>query len=256
MATNTIARSQHKENFLNPIWKANPLFILLLGTCPALGVTTTVENAIGMGILFTFVLVGSSVLVSLLRKIIPEEIETPAFILTIATFVTIVKMLSEAFLPELYSGLGVFISLLVVNCIVLGRAEAFAKKNGVLDSLLDALGNGVGYLLAITSIALIREILGTGTITFGAVFTFLPKIVLPILKFDGVDLSIPLFAKPAGAFIVFGVIEAIIGVFTLRKAEKEAAAKREAILAAQKAKAAALAAEKAKTAEAAGKEGK
>ncbi len=241
MSTNSIARSQHKENFINPIWKANPLFVLLLGTCPALAVTTTIENAIGMGILFTFVLIGSSVLVSLLRKFIPEEIETPAYIIIIATFVTIVKMLAEAFLPELYTGLGVFISLLVVNCIVLGRAEAFAKKNTVFDSFLDALGNGIGYIIAIVIIAAVREILGTGVITIGSVFTFIPKTELHILKFDNVDLSISLFAKPAGGFIVFGVIEAIIACVNISKANKEAAAKRAALLKAQEEKKAALA---------------
>lgn len=229
MENKSISRSQHKENFLNPIWKQNPLFVLLLGTCPALAVTTTIENAIGMGILFTFVLVGSSVLVSLLRKVIPEEIETPAYIIIIATFVTIVKMLAEAFVPELYTGLGVFISLLVVNCIVLGRAEAFAKKNTVYDSFLDAVGNGIGYIIAILIIAAIREILGTGVITFGAVFTFIPKTSLPILKFGDVDLSISLFAKPAGGFIVYGVIEAIIASISLSKAQKEAAAKKAAL---------------------------
>lgn len=239
MEKNTISRSQHKENFLNPIWKQNPLFVLLLGTCPALAVTTTIENAVGMGILFTFVLVGSSVLVSLLRKVIPEEIETPAYIIIIATFVTIVKMLAEAFVPELYTGLGVFISLLVVNCIVLGRAEAFAKKNTVYDSFLDALGNGVGYIIAILIIAAVREILGTGTITIGAVFTFIPKTSLPILKYDNLDLSIPLFAKPAGGFIVYGVIEAIIAAKNISKQQKEAAAKKAALLKAQAAKAAA-----------------
>ena len=241
MSTNSIARSQHKENLINPIWKANPLFVLLLGTCPALAVTTTIENAIGMGILFTFVLIGSSVLVSLLRKFIPEEIETPAYIIIIATFVTIVKMLAEAFLPELYTGLGVFISLLVVNCIVLGRAEAFAKKNTVFDSFLDALGNGIGYIIAILIIAVVREILGTGVITIGSVFTFIPKTELHILKFDNADLSISLFAKPAGGFIVFGVIEAIIACVNISKANKEAAAKRAALLKAQEEKKAALA---------------
>ncbi len=238
MENKSISRSQHKENFLNPIWKQNPLFVLLLGTCPALAVTTTIENAIGMGILFTFVLVGSSVLVSLLRKVIPEEIETPAYIIIIATFVTIVKMLAEAFVPELYTGLGVFISLLVVNCIVLGRAEAFAKKNTVYDSFLDAVGNGIGYIIAILIIAAIREILGTGVITFGAVFTFIPKTSLPILKFGDADLSISLFAKPAGGFIVYGVIEAIIASISLSKAQKEAAAKKAALLKAQAEKAA------------------
>lgn len=231
-----ISRSQHRENFLNPIWKQNPLFVLLLGTCPALAVTTTIENAIGMGILFTFVLVGSSVLVSLLRKVIPEEVETPAYIIIIATFVTIVKMLAEAFVPELYTGLGVFISLLVVNCIVLGRAEAFAKKNTVYDSFLDALGNGVGYIIAILIIAVIREVLGTGTITFGAVFTFIPEVSIPVLKFGDVDLSISLFAKPAGGFIVYGVIEAIIAAVNISKNQKEAALKKAAILKAQEEK--------------------
>ena len=239
MKNNSLSRSQHKENFLNPIWKQNPLFVLLLGTCPALAVTTTIENAIGMGILFTFVLVGSSVLVSLLRKVIPEEVETPAFIIIIATFVTIVKMVAEAFVPELYTGLGVFISLLVVNCIVLGRAEAFAKKNSVFDSFLDALGNGVGYIIAILIIAAVREILGNGTITFGVVFTFIPKVSIPVLKFDNVDLSISLFAKPAGGFIVYGVIEAIIAAVNVSKAQKEAALKKAALLKAQAEKAAA-----------------
>lgn len=250
MEKNNISRSQHRDNFLNPIWKQNPLFVLLLGTCPALAVTTTIENAIGMGILFTFVLVGSSVLVSLLRKVIPEEVETPAYIIIIATFVTIVKMVAEAFVPELYTGLGVFISLLVVNCIVLGRAEAFAKKNTVYDSFLDALGNGIGYIIAILIIAVVREVLGTGTITFGATFTFLPKVSIPVLKYEnGVDLSIPLFAKPAGGFIVFGVIEAIIAAINISKQQKEAALKKAAILKAQEEKkqqAAALAAKEAK----------
>ena len=231
MKNNSLSRSQHKENFLNPIWKQNPLFVLLLGTCPALAVTTTIENAIGMGILFTFVLIGSSVLVSLLRKVIPEEVETPAFIIIIATFVTIVKMVAEAFVPELYTGLGVFIFL--------GRAEAFAKKNSVFDSFLDALGNGVGYIIAILIIAAVREILGNGTITFGAVFTFIPKVSIPVLKFDNVDLSISLFAKPAGGFIVYGVIEAIIAAVNVSKAQKEAALKKAALLKAQAEKAAA-----------------
>ena len=115
-----------------------------------------------MGILFTFVLVCSNVLISALRKIIPEEVETPAYIVVVATFVTVVKMVCEAFVPALYTSLGVFLSLLVVNCIVLGRAEAFANKNGVVDSLLDGLGNGIGYTLALIVISLVREILGTG----------------------------------------------------------------------------------------------
>lgn len=247
MATQTSMRGQHKQNFLNPIWKANPLFVLLLGTCPALAVTTSIEQAIGMGILFTIVLVGSSVLISLLRKIIPEEVETPAYIIIIATFVTIVKMLSEAFVPALYEGLGVFLSLLVVNCIVLGRAEAFAKSNGVYDSFLDALGNSLGYLIALLIISVVREILGTGVITLGAVFPFIPKTVIPVLKYSSsLDFSIPLFARPAGGFIVYGVVEACIAAHTWHQKDKEMAAKRAAAQAAAAARAKAQVAGEAK----------
>ena len=137
-----------KKNFLKGIIAENPLLVSILGTCPALATTKSVEAAIGMSILFTIVLVCSSLLVSLLRKIISEEIRTPAYIVIIATFVTLVKMLTNAFLPELYSTLGVFISLIVVNCIVLGRAEAYASKNGPFDSFIDALGMGAVYAVA------------------------------------------------------------------------------------------------------------
>ncbi len=195
--------------------KENPLFVLVLGTCPALATTTSIEGAIGMGILFTIVLVCSNVLISLLRKIITEEITTPAYIVIIATFVTIVRMFTNAFLPELYSTLGVFISLIVVNCIVLGRAEAFASKHNVLDSLLDGCGMGIGYTLAILSIAIIREILGTGGITVGAIFTFIPSYTLQILP-EGYEIS--LFIQPAGAFIVFAIILAIIAAINNVKA--------------------------------------
>ena len=145
--------SKRSRIFLDPLLKANPLFVMVLGTCPALAVTTSFESAIGMGLLFTFVVFFSNLLISALRKVIPEEVETPAYIVIIATFVTIVKILTSTFLPELYNSLGVFVSLLVVNCIVLGRAEAFANKNGVVDSMLDGLGNGLGYTWAIAVIA-------------------------------------------------------------------------------------------------------
>ena len=222
-----------KKNFLKGIIAENPLFVSILGTCPALATTKSLEAAIGMGILFTIVLICSNMLVSLLRKLIPEEIRTPAYIVIIATFVTMVKMFANAFLPELYSTLGVFISLIVVNCIVLGRAEAYASKNGVFDSLIDALGMGVGYTLAILSMALFREILGTGMITIGKIFTFIHNgngeaIRIPILKYvvdDEVvfDYSISMFQNPAGAFIVFGLILAVLAFIKNRKAEKKAA---------------------------------
>ena len=209
-----------KKNFLKGIVIENPLFVSILGTCPALATTKSLEAAIGMGILFAIVLVCSSLLVSLLRKLIPEEIKTPAYIVIIATFVTIVKMLTNAFLPELYSTLGVFISLIVVNCIVLGRAEAYASKNNVFDSFIDALGMGVGYTLAIMLMAFFREFLGTGAFTFGKVFSFIPLTRLQIIP-KGYEISI--FQNPAGAFIVFGIILAVIAFIHNRKAELVAA---------------------------------
>ena len=212
-------KGKNVKNFLKGIIAENPLFVSILGTCPALATTKSLEAAIGMGFLFTIVLICSSVLVSLLRKLISEEIRTPAYIVIIATFVTIVKMMANAFLPELYSTLGVFISLIVVNCIVLGRAEAYASKNTVKDSLIDALGMGVGYTLAIMLMAIFREFLGTGGFTFGVIFTFIPEASwLPLENF-----AINIFQMPAGAFIVFGLILAVLAFIKNRKAEKKAA---------------------------------
>ena len=224
-----------KKNFLKGILVDNPLFVSILGTCPALATTKSIEAAIGMGILFTIVLVCSNLLVSLLRKLIPEEIKTPAYIVIIATFVTIVKMLTNAFLPELYSSLGVFISLIVVNCIVLGRAEAYASKNGPFDSFIDALGMGAGYTLAIIIMAFFRELLGTGAFTFGKIFTFIPVTKLQIIP-KGYEIMI--FQNPAGAFIVFGVILGVIAFIKNRKEElKLAKARQERIRKEQEAKA-------------------
>ena len=239
---NNIKRGQHKASFLNGILKENPLLIQVLGLCPALAVTKSLETAFGMGLLFTFVLVSSNVIVSLLRKLIPEEIRTPSYIVVIATFVTIVKMFAEAFLPELYSSLGVFLSLLVVNCIVLGRAEAFAGSNGVFDSFLDGVGNGIGYTWAISLMALVREVLGVGTLTIGKVFNFFGEnpLVLYILKnpvlddlgkqvyINGVaqyhyNFSISLFQNPAGAFIVLGLMLGVMAAITNHKKAVEKA---------------------------------
>ncbi len=227
-----IKRGQHKASFLNGILKENPLLIQVLGLCPALAVTKSLETAFGMGLLFTFVLVSSNVIVSLLRKLIPEEIRTPSYIVVIATFVTIVKMFAEAFLPELYSSLGVFLSLLVVNCIVLGRAEAFAGSNGVLDSFLDGVGNGIGYTWAISLMGIIREVLGLGTLTIGKVFNFFgDPLTLPILKSTVLDAygnplydySISIFQNPAGAFIVLGLMLGIMAAITNHKKAVEKA---------------------------------
>ena len=215
------------KNFLKGIIAENPLLVSILGTCPALATTKTIEAAIGMSILFTIVLVCSSILVSLLRKVIAEEIRTPAYIVIIATFVTLVKMFTNAFLPELYSSLGVFISLIVVNCIVLGRAEAYASKNNVFDSLIDALGMGVGYALALILMAFFRELLGTGALTVGKIFTFIPEASLRIIP---KAYAIDLFQKPAGAFIVFAIILAVIAFIKNRKAELKANLERQARL--------------------------
>jgi len=223
-----------KKNFLKGIINENPLFVSILGTCPALATTKTIEAALGMGILFTIVLICSSVLVSLLRKVISEEIKTPAYIVIIATFVTIVKMFTNAFLPELFSTLGVFISLIVVNCIVLGRAEAYASKNNVFDSFIDALGMGLGYTLAILSMALFREILGTGAISFGKIFYFIPYFKLQIIP---KNYALSIFQNPAGAFIVFSVILAVIAFVSNRKKEYQAyLARQEKIRKAEEAK--------------------
>ena len=223
-----------KNNFLKGITIENPLFVSILGTCPALATTTSLEAAIGMGVLFSIVLICSNVIVSLVRKLIPDEVRTPAYIVIIATFVTMVKMFTNAFLPDLYSSLGVFISLIVVNCIVLGRAEAYASKNKPFDSFIDALGMGVGYTLALLSIAFFREFLGTGGFTFGRIFPFIPYTTLIIP--GGWEMS--LFQAPVGAFIVFAVILSVIAFINNRKAELKAANERkEKIRKAQEAKA-------------------
>ena len=150
--------------FTNGIFKENPVLILLLGGCSVLAISVTLSGALGMGAALTFVLVCSNVVTSLLRNVIPDKVRIPCFIVVIATFVTMVQMIVEAFLPDLYNSLGIFLALIVVNCIVLGRAEMFASKNRVLDSLLDGLGMGIGYTIVICGIAVFRELVGGGTL--------------------------------------------------------------------------------------------
>lgn len=211
-------KKQTRANLVKGFFIENPLFVSVLGTCPSLATTKSLEGAIGMGILFTIVLICSNVLISLVRKLIPDEVRTPCYIVIIAGFVTMVKMLCQAFLPALYSTLGVFISLIVVNCIVLGRAEAYASKHGPFDSFIDAIGMGIGYMLALISIALFREILGTGYLTFGKIFTFIPLTQIPILTSE---YAIKLFTMPAGGFIVFAcILAAIAAISNNRKKHK------------------------------------
>lgn len=231
-----------KKNFLKGIIVENPVLVGLLGCCPTLATTTSIESAIGMALLFLLVLMGSNVLISLLRKVIPAEVKIPAYIVIIATFVTIVKMLCEAFLPELYSTLGVFISLIVVNCIILGRAEAYASKNGPLSSLVDALGMSVGFALALLIMAVIREFLGTGGFTFGKIFTFIPLVEWTPLK----TYAIPMLIQSPGGFLTLACVLAVIQYHKNHKTEKEIRAEKARIEELKKAKLAKMA-EAAKT---------
>ena len=151
------------QEFTKGLWAEIPPFRLVLGLCPVLAVTKTVENGIGMGVATTFVLICSNILISLLRNVIPKKVRIACFIVVIATFVTVVELVMQAFAYPLFLKLGIFIPLIVVNCIVLGRAEAFAAKNGVVASLADGLGIGVGFTLSLTALAIVREVLGNGT---------------------------------------------------------------------------------------------
>ena len=148
----------------NGILKNNPTFVLVLGMCPTLGTTTSAINGMGMGVATMAVLIMSNLVISLIKNLIPDKVRIPAFIVVIASFVTIIQMLMQAYVPSLYAALGVFIPLIVVNCIILGRAEAFASKNGPIDSILDGVGIGLGFTLALTAIGAVREVLGSGAI--------------------------------------------------------------------------------------------
>jgi electron transport complex protein RnfE len=193
------------KEFTKGFIKENPVFIIVLGLCPALGVSTKVVNSIGMGAGVIFVLLGSNIFVSLLKNFIPEKVRIPAYIVIIASFVTIVEMVMEAFIPALYDSLGVFVPLIVVNCVILGRAEAFANKNTVKASILDALGMGLGFTLALIIIALVREVFGLGTITLFPIGNFNGVIEIPGL----IDSPVRVFALAAGALLVMGFLKAL-----------------------------------------------
>ncbi|NTW23247.1 MAG: electron transport complex subunit E [Lentimicrobium sp.] len=183
--------------FTNGLFKENPTFVLVLGTCPTLAVTTAAINGIGMGAATTFVLVFSNLMIAALKDLIPNKVRIAAFIVIIATFVTIVDLVMKAFTPELYATLGIFIPLIVVNCIILGRAEAFAQKSSVVPAILDGLGMGIGFTLAITLMGGIRELLGNGSIFD--------------IKLVGDNAStILIFILPPGAFITYGYLIAIM----------------------------------------------
>ncbi len=230
-----------KKNFLKGIISENPVFVGLLAMCPTLATTTSIESAIGMGVLFTLVLICSNVLISLLRNIIPSQVKIPSYIVVIATFVTIVRMLCQAFLPELYTTLGVFISLIVVNCIILGRAEAFASKNGPFASFIDAVGMSIGFTLALVVMAFFRELLGTGGFTIGKVFTFIPEMSWTPLATYKIDL----FTQAPGGFLTLGLILGFLAYMKNHKEEKKVREQKARIEALKKEKAAKLAAQKA-----------
>jgi Na+-translocating ferredoxin:NAD+ oxidoreductase subunit E len=181
----------------NGLLKENPTFVIVLGTCPTLAITTAAVNGIGMGAATTFVLVFSNLFIALLKNLIPDKVRIAAFIVVIATFVTIVDLVMKAYTPALYRSLGIFIPLIVVNCIILGRAEAFAQKNNVWPSVLDGIGMGIGFTLAITLLASIREILGNGSI-------------FNIRLLNENASTILVFVLPPGAFVTYGLLIAIV----------------------------------------------
>ncbi len=180
----------------NGLIKENPTLVLILGMCPTLATTSSAANGMGMGLATLFVLVGSNIAISLLKNVIPDQVRIPAYVVVIATFVSIIQMLMEAYLPALYESLGIFIPLIVVNCIVLGRAEAFASKNSVFDSLLDGLGMGLGFTFSLTLLGTVREFLGTGKI-FG--LSIFPE-----------NYGMLVFVLAPGAFIALGYLIAIM----------------------------------------------
>lgn len=190
------------------IVKENPTLVMLLGMCPTLAVTTQAANGIGMGLATTFVLLGSNIVVSALRKIIPDKVRIPAFIVIIASFVTLIGFLLEGFVPDLYDSLGIYLTLITVNCIIFGRAEMFASKNGIVASACDAIGMGLGFTFALFAMGSVREIIGSGQWM---------GMSIPVLH----DNPMLLFIMPAGGFFTLGMIIAAVNKFTGKKPPKE-----------------------------------
>lgn len=194
--------------FLKGIIAENPVLVLVLGTCPTLAQTGSVINALSMGIAATLVLIASNVVISALRKLIPDTVRIPCYIVIIAGFVTVVQLIMQAYLPSLYEMMGVYLALIVVNCIILGRAEMFARKNGILDSALDGAGMGLGFLLALVAMGTIREVLGAGSFA---------GIEIPFL----VNYRIPILVQAPGGFLVYGILIAIINKMGPKKGEEK-----------------------------------
>ncbi|MBQ5397928.1 MAG: electron transport complex subunit E [Ruminococcus sp.] len=196
------------DNFTKGIIKENPVLVLILGTCPTLATSTSVESALGMGAAATAVLLCSNIVISALRKVIPDKVRIPCYIVLIAGFVTMVQMLVKAFAPALDKSLGIYLPLIVVNCIILGRAEMFANKNKVFDSALDALGMGAGFTLALCAMATIREVFGSGT------FLGFP---IPVLESN----KISILTMAPGGFFVFGILIALVNKLSSSKPKKQ-----------------------------------
>lgn len=196
------------QNFTKGLIKENPVLVLVLGTCPTLATSTNVSSALGMGAATTIVLLCSNIVISALRKIIPDKVRIPCFIVLIAGFVTMVQMLVKAFVPALDEALGIYLPLIVVNCILLGRAEMFAQKNTVLDSAIDGLGMGAGFTLTLVMMGTIREVFGNGTFLGYA---------LPVLS----DNNISILTMAPGGFFVFGLLIAIVNKFGKHKPKKK-----------------------------------
>lgn len=197
--------------FLKGLIAENPVLVLVLGTCPTLAQTKSFINALSMGIAATIVLICSNAVISALRKVIPDTVRIPCYIVVIATFVTVVQMFMQAYLPDLYEMMGVYLALIVVNCIILGRAEMFARKNPVLDSALDGAGMGLGFLLALVAMALIREVLGAGTLT---IFPDNPFEIPFLSKYN-----FPILVQTPGGFLVFGILIAVVNKIGPKKGE-------------------------------------
>ena len=197
--------------FLKGLIAENPVLVLVLGTCPTLAQTKSFINALSMGVAATLVLICSNVVISALRKLIPDSVRIPCYIVIIAGFVTLVQMAMNAYLPDLYELMGVYLALIVVNCIILARAEMFARNNGVLDSALDGAGMGLGFLIALVAMALIREVFGAGTITLLPDYT----VSIPILN----RYNIPVLTQAPGGFLVFGILIAIVNKIGPKKGE-------------------------------------
>ena len=203
------------ERLINGIIKENPTFVLMLGMCPTLAITTSAINGIGMGLTTTVILAASNLMISLLRNFIPDSVRMPAYIVVVASFVTIVQMLLQGFIPFLYSSLGIYMPLIVVNCIILGRAEAYASKNKPIPSLFDGIGMGLGFTLSITCIGAVRELIGAGTL-FG-------KQILPLADAAAGKMGyepVTIFILAPGAFFVLAFLSAIQNKFKLGAAKR------------------------------------